>query len=100
MPNPIIRDDGPAHLEATVVKSEADTVVHLVSFIPVRRAEGLDVVDSAVPVVGLNPQIRQDMAPARVTLQPEGRKLEFVYRDGYVHTNVSFTQGHAMVVLH
>lgn len=99
LPSPLIRDDGPAHLEATVVETPTRTVVHLLSFIPARLAEGLDIVNDAIPVAGLSIQIRRDSAPTRVTLQPENLDLDFGYRDGYVHTTVSFTGGHAMVVL-
>lgn len=99
MPDPIIRDDGPAHLEATVVRTPTSTVVHLLSFIPARLAEGLDIVNDPIPVVDLALQVRLDARPTTVTLQPEGRELDFTYTNGYVGTTVSFVDGHAMVVL-
>lgn len=99
MPDPIVRDDGPAHLEATVVRTETSTVVHLLSFIPARLADGLDVVNDPIPIVDLALEIRLDASPTAVTLQPEGRELDFSYSNGYVSTVVSFVDGHAMVVL-
>ncbi|WP_427170581.1 alpha-L-fucosidase [Arthrobacter sp. 92] len=99
LPDPLLRDDGPAHLEATVVERGGTTAVHLLSFIPARLAEGLDVVHDAVPVSDLNLRVKRASAPQSVTLQPEGRPLEFSHREGYVHTTLSFSQGHSMVVI-
>ncbi|MHC5794627.1 alpha-L-fucosidase [Lacisediminihabitans sp. FW035] len=99
LPDPLVRDNGPSHLEATVVRVDSGTVVHLVSFIPSRLADGLDIIDDPVPVVGLELEIRCPSAPTRVTLQPDGPDLPFDYTDGYVRTTVSFTRGHAMVVV-
>jgi len=99
MPAPLITDDGPAHLEATVVQVGERTVVHLLSFIPGRLAEGLDLINDPVPVVDLTLNVRRAGAPLRVQLQPAGQDLPFEYSGGYVHTTVTFTGGHSMVVL-
>lgn len=99
MPDPLIKDNGPAHLEATVLDVDGNTVVHLLSFIPARLADELDIVNDAVPVVHLELRVRRTEAPVSVSLEPDGQDLEFTYRDGYVITDVSFSGGHAMVVV-
>jgi hypothetical protein len=99
LPRPLVVDDGPAHLEVTVVEVGARTVLHLLSFIPARLAEGFDIVNDAIPVLGMNIRVRRDAAPTTVSLQPKGLDVPFRYVDGYVLAEVSFADGHAMLVL-
>ncbi len=98
LPRPLIRDGGPSHLEATVVRKGATTVVHLLSFCPVRRAENLDIIEDAFPLVDMPLSVKLESAPAHVKLVPDGADLAFEYRDGYAHTRVTATGGHVMVV--
>jgi Hypothetical glycosyl hydrolase 6/Beta-galactosidase trimerisation domain len=99
LPEPLIRDNGPKHLEATIVRTDEATVVHLLSFIPARLVENFDIVNDAIPVANLALEVKLDAKPTSVTLQPEGRALEFDYADGYLSTNLSFADGHTMVVI-
>lgn len=104
LPRPLIRDQGPAHLEATATRKGNTTIVHLVSFLPSRQtdtAEGasaLDIVHDPFPLVDMPIAVRLDAAPSRLTLQPEGKELPFTYEDGYAHTQVTVLNGHAMLV--
>lgn len=99
LPRPLLRDGGPVHLEATVVRTPGSTVVHLLSFLPSRQAEELDLVHDPFPLVDMPLAVRAAAAPSRVTLQPAGRELDFGYEDGYVHAQVTVLDGHAMVVV-
>lgn len=99
MPRPLIFDDGPAHLEATVVEAGPRTVVHLLSFIPARLADGLDIVNDPVAISDVTVSVRRATAPESVMLQPQARELPFTYEDGYVKIGVSFTEGHGMIVI-
>jgi hypothetical protein len=98
LPRPLIRDGGPAHMEAAVVRKGRRTVVHLLSFYPARRAEGLDMIEDAFPLVDVPLAVRLDRPPTRALLAPAGEALGFDYRDGYAHVKVSATGGHVMVV--
>jgi hypothetical protein len=98
LPQPLIRDDGPSHLETTVVRKGGNVIVHLISFSVVRRTQDLDIVEDAIPLVDMPLAVRVDQEPVRVLLEPAGRELEFTFQDGYVHTAVSVLEGHAMVV--
>jgi hypothetical protein len=98
LPNPLIRDQGPAHLEATAVRRDHTTIIHLISFLPSRQAENLDIVHDPFPLVNMPISIRLDAAPSRLTLQPAGLELPFTYSDGYAHTTVTLLDGHAMLV--
>ncbi len=99
LPDPLILADGPSRLETTVVQTPTRKAVHLLSFSSERRADGLDVVEDAIPLVEMPLSIRCASAPARVSLQPVNRSLDFEHRDGRVHTRVSMNEGHGIVVL-
>jgi hypothetical protein len=104
LPKPLLRVEGPVHLETTVMGrgsgKTAQTIVHLISFIPSRTAlEGLDLVNDPIPLVDMPIAVRADAAPKSVTLQPAGQDVAFSYKDGYVHTRVTVLEGHAMLVL-
>jgi hypothetical protein len=98
LPRPVIRAEGPAHLEVTAVQRGATTVVHLISFLPSRQAENLDIVHDPFPLMDVLVSVRLDAAPERLTLQPAGQTLDFTYSDGYAHTRVTVLDGHAMLV--
>jgi hypothetical protein len=99
LPDPLIRDGGPAHVEATAVRRGDATIVHLISFLPSRQAEGLDIVTDPFPLVDMPLSVRLDRTPDRVMLQPAGVDLPFTYADGYAQAQITMLNGHAMVVL-
>lgn len=88
MPNPLLKDGGPVHLETTVMQRGVRTIVHLMSFIPSRKAlEGLDLVRDPIPLVDMPLSIRAAKAPKSVTMQPDGQALAFEYSDGRMHAS-------------
>lgn len=99
LPDPLIVAQGPSRLETSVVQRDGNLAVHLISFDCERRAEGLDIVEDAIPLVEMPLAIRCPAAPSRTTLQPHGVTLPLTYCDGYVHTRVTLTDGHGIVVL-
>jgi hypothetical protein len=99
LPRPLIKDEGPSKLETTVVVTEHSTVVHLLAFCPERRAEGIDIVEDPFPIVDMPFAVKADKPPKRVFLAPDERELDFEYRDGYVHSRITFTNGHTMLVI-
>jgi len=99
LPDPLIRDGGPVHLETSVLRRGGSTIVHLISFLPSRQAENLDIVHDPFPLVEMPIAMRVDIEPTQVMLQPAGISLPFSYVDGYVHTRVTMLEGHAMLVV-
>ncbi len=98
LPEPLLRDGGPAHLEATVLARKRRTVVHLISYCPTRQTEDLDIVEDPFPLVDMPLAVKLDRAPRRVLQAPEGKPLAFEYRDGYAHVLVTELDGHTMMV--
>ncbi|GII32974.1 alpha-amylase family protein [Planotetraspora mira] len=109
LPDPILQTGGPSHLEAMVVDTPDARVVHLLSFLASRQAEGLspitfevegiDVMRDPFPLVGMELAVRSETAPSAVRLEPHGRDLPFTYENGYVRTTVDVPDGHGMVVI-
>ncbi len=101
LPEPLIRDDGPAHLEATVARKDARTIVQLLSFYPARKTQsgGPEIIEDAFPLVNVTVSVKVDRAPKRVVMAPEETPLEFVYESGRVSVTVNSTRGHVMLVI-
>ena len=98
LPEPLIRDQAPSKLETTVVRKGKRVIVHLLSFNPERRADNLDVVEEALPLVDAPISVKTGFEPRSVTLQPHGTELEFSYADGYANVAVTLLDGHGMIV--
>ncbi len=99
LPCPIIKDEGPSKLETTVVRKDNTLIIHLISFYPERRAENLDIVEDAFPIVDMPISVKAEKEPERVYLAPKEKDLKYEYRDGYVHTRVTVLDGHALLIL-
>lgn len=99
LPKPLVKDNGHTGLETTVVKTNKATVVHLLSFCPERRADGLDIVEDEYPVVDTTISVKVNKKPNRVYLAPNETDLKFTYQDGYMTTNVTMLDGHAMLIV-
>ncbi len=98
LPEPLVRAEGPSRLETTVVRKGGSTIVHLLSFAPERRAEGLDIVEDALPLVEVPVAVKLAKAPRSARLEPQGRELACEYRDGYAQVRVTLLDGHGMLV--
>ncbi len=98
MPEPLVRDNGPTHLETTVVEKDGKTVVHLISYYPLRKTETMDIIDNPFPLVNLRLSIRLYKAPNHAILAPSGKEIPFEYKDGRSEVIVDCLDGHVMVV--
>ncbi|GIH19378.1 alpha-L-fucosidase [Rugosimonospora africana] len=98
LPEPLLRADGPAHLETSVIDTVDARVVNLVSFLSTRVGTDLDVVSDPFPLVDVDLEVRMDDPPAQVTREPAGQALPFTWERGYLRTRVTVLDGHALVV--
>jgi len=99
LPRPAVRAGGPLHLETTVWRGSDRTVVHLLSFIPTRVGDDMDLIHDAFPLVDVEVDIAVDSEPRSATLQPAGTPLPLRWSDGVASTTVTMLDGHAMIVL-
>ncbi len=93
--DPVLRVDGPTSLQATVTQQGSNQIVHLLHYIPERRALNFDVVEDALPVLGLTVELRGEWSRAK--LVPEGRDLEVTQINGYCRVHVDRLVGHQMI---
>jgi hypothetical protein len=99
LPDPMIKADGPSHLEAVVLERENQIVVHLLSFLSSRRAPGLDLIEDAFPLVNMPLAVRLPDKPTRVYLAPQQQNIQWDYRNDYIRIELTMTDGHAIIVI-
>lgn len=98
VPEPLIRDNGPSGLEATIMCKGGTTIVHLLSFSQVRRTADLDIIEDTIPLVDMTLSVKLDQAPQRVVLAPQGVELPFEYSKGRAVVKINTTDGHVMII--
>jgi len=98
LPEPIVQSNGPVSMETSVVLKKGRTIVHLISFCPVRKAASLDIVEDPFPLVDVSVSVKLAQKPKRVLLAPSVREIPFEYRNGRAHVKVTCLDGHVMLV--
>jgi hypothetical protein len=76
----------------------ARTVVHLLYGSPVKRGQGIEVVEDLVPVHDIAITLRT-AKPARVYLAPQNADLPYAWQDGVLTATVPTVLCHQMVVV-
>jgi hypothetical protein len=101
LPDPLLRSAAPATARITVNRQPGHgrTVIHLLHYIPERKAEGYDVVEEPLPLYDLRLSVRTGAPVARAYLAPSHQAVPFALHDGRVELTVPAVRGHAMVVL-
>ncbi|MCY0877579.1 MAG: hypothetical protein OWU84_01355 [Firmicutes bacterium] len=99
LPEPIIRHRGPSTLRVTVNAQphEARWVVHLLHYIPERRAQAFDIIEDVIPLHDLALSVKAEHPVQAVRLVPEGVPLAFSYSAGRIEFTVPRVSGHQLV---
>jgi hypothetical protein len=99
LPEPLLRHDGPKAMETAINEQAAERrrVVHLLYYVPERRANRLEIVEDVVPLRDVTVSLREDAPVASVRLAPEGTPLPFERGNGRVRFTVPVVRGHQMV---
>jgi hypothetical protein len=74
-------------------------VLHLLHYIPMRRAALVEIVEDIIPLYNLRVAVKVEQTVARVVCVPQGLMLPFVEKDGYVEFEVPCVRGHQMVAV-
>ena len=103
MPRPLVQTSLPSYARAGVTRQQdagvSRRMVHLISYVPERRGNTIDMIEEPIELRDVQVALRQDgQTPQRVYLAPEEQPLEFQIVDGYIHTAVPVVPGYAMVV--
>ena len=91
----------PAQGVTTVMdqKTEKRLVHHLLYAVPVKRGNGVEIIEDIVPVYNISCTLRTDKKINRVYLAPQMEEIPFTQENGLVRYTVEKLQNHQMVVL-
>ena len=79
--------------------AERRLVNHLLYASPVKRGNGVEVIEDIVPVYNTEVSIKLDREPERVYLAPQDRDIDFDYTDGILTYTLDKLECHQMVVI-
>ncbi|MBE5872925.1 MAG: hypothetical protein E7287_00805 [Lachnospiraceae bacterium] len=96
---PLMRTNLPSSAEVTYRTQQDKTIVHILHYIAEKKSRRMTVVDTRLPLIDIQMQIRCEKVPQRVYLAPTMEELHFEYKDGYVFVEVPKLVGHGMVVM-
>jgi len=99
LPRPLVKTSAPTTAQVTVARQAAEgrTIVHVLHYIPERRAKDLDTIQDRIPLHDVQVSLRCESAPSRVCLAPDGTPLACTWADGYATVTVPVIAGHAAV---
>ena len=80
-------------------KEEHRLVHHLLYASPVKRGNGIEIIEDILPVYDVHVTLRTDKTPKRVYLAPSGEDIPFTYENGAVCYTVAKLFIHQMVVI-
>ena len=91
----------PAQGVVTLMDQTAEhrLVNHLLYASPVKRGNGIEVIEDIIPLSDITVKLRTDKTPKRVYLAPEKRDIPFTYENGVLAYTVDKLNCHAMAVI-
>lgn len=89
---PLVRVEGPHTLEVSLCDLGRARILHLLHYVPRRRAPDLDIVEDMIRLREVAIAVRLDLPP-----EQERKALEVKYVDGYARAVVPEVKGHAIV---
>ncbi|MBI2301556.1 MAG: beta-galactosidase trimerization domain-containing protein [Armatimonadetes bacterium] len=97
-PRPLLRTNLPSTAEVTLRRRGEAVLVHILHYVPQRRA-GIDIVEDVIPLHGVELCVRMDREVKGAKLVPEGEAIALEMVDGYACVRVPVVSGHAHVVV-
>ncbi len=74
-------------------------VNHVLYASPVRRGNGIEIIEDIIPLYDIDVAIKLDKQPKRVYLAPENRDIAYTYDNGVLSYKIDKLDLHAMVVI-
>lgn len=90
--------DLPAQGVVTMMKQKDRYICHLLYASPVKRGNGVEVIEDIIPLYNVQLSVRTDKKPNRVYLAPQNEDVEFTYENGRADMTVNKLECHQMVV--
>jgi hypothetical protein len=99
MPDQLVKASVPSTAQVSITEQQGRRIVHILNYIPERRAPNLDVVEDVIPLFDVELSVRSEGPPRQIYLAPQRNSLAFTYGEGYAKLVVPSVAGHQMVVL-
>jgi hypothetical protein len=99
MPEPLVTVNGSHYVDVSANRKDGKLAINLVNTAG-PHGNGKVFVFDDIPVVGpLSVSICYDKKPDKVTLEPFGRKIDFMYREGQIHLILPRLEIHEIIVV-
>jgi len=98
LPEALIYSNLPSTAELTILKQKERRIIHILHYIPQRRAE-IDIVEDVIPLYNIELKVYSDKKVKRVYLAPQEQEVKFNQKGSYVFININKVEGHQMIVL-
>jgi hypothetical protein len=97
---PLIKTDAPSTARITANRQETKnrTIVHVLHYIPERRAESYDVVEDVIPLHHVSISLRADYPVSSVYLEPSHTPLHFLIDGSYTKAEIPKVSGHSILI--
>jgi hypothetical protein len=91
----------PAQGVVTLMDQPAEhrLVNHLLYASPVKRGNGIEVIEDIIPLYNISVKLHTDFVPKKVYIAPEKKDIPFSYENGILSYTVDKLENHAMVVI-
>ena len=88
----------PAQGIVTLMKQSDRLICHLLYASPVKRGNGIEVIEDIVPIYNVELAIKADRKINKVYLAPQKEDIDFTYDNGYISVKLDKIECHQMVV--
>ena len=88
----------PAQEIVTLMKQSDRLICHLLYASPVKRGNGIEVIEDIVPIYNVELAIKTDKKINKVYLAPQKEDIDFTYENGYISVKLDKIECHQMVV--
>ncbi|WP_261301657.1 alpha-L-fucosidase [Paenibacillus andongensis] len=101
IPDPVLKHNGPSTMLTAVNEQvkEKRLIVHLLHYIPERRAVDLDIIEDVIPLYNISLILKPGKEVDSVICVPQGKEIEFRLHEGGIAFTVPEVQGHQMIAL-
>lgn len=96
---PSVKTNLPAQGVITLMEKENQNIVHLLYASPVKRGDGIEIVEDILPVYGVEVEVKCDRDAKRVYLAPQEKDIAFEQEKGYIKFVVDRLECHQMIVI-
>lgn len=88
----------PAQGIVNLMKQSDRLICHLLYASPVKRGNGIEVIEDIVPIYNVELAIKTDRKINKVYLAPQKEDIDFTYDNGYISVKLAKIECHQMVV--